>query len=121
MRPVADRLIELVVGHDAVDDADALGLGGRDLLAEQQQLGRLLARDVAVEQRRDHEREQTDVDLRRAEARALPRDDQVAGERQPERPGEHVTAGGADRRLAELAEQPEELREALVLTMLVEL
>ena len=37
---------------------------GRDLLAEQQQLVGLLARDVAVDQRHDHEREQPDVDLR---------------------------------------------------------
>ena len=87
-------------------------LGG-DLLAEQQQLVGLLAPDVAVDQRHDHEREHADVDLGRPEARALARDDQVAGERDPERAGEHVAVGGADRRLAELADQAEQLREAL--------
>ena len=54
-----------------------------------------------------------DVDLRRAEAGRVLGDDQVAGERQPERAGQHVAAGGADRRLAELAEQPEDAREPL--------
>ena len=56
-----------------------------DLLAQQQQLVRLLARDVAVDQRHDHEREHADVDLGRAERRALRGDDQVAGQREPER------------------------------------
>ncbi len=44
---------------------------------------------------------------------ALLRDDQVARQREAERPGQHVAVGGADRRLAELADQLEEPREPL--------
>ena len=88
-----------------VDDPDPLGLVRVDALAEQQQLVRLLAPDVAVDQRHDHEREHADVDLGRPERRALLRDDQVAREREPERAGEHVAVGRADRRLAELADR----------------
>ena len=60
-----------VGGHDAVDDPQPVRLVGVDALAEQQQLGHLLAADVAPDQHGDHEREQADVDLRRAERRAL--------------------------------------------------
>ena len=79
----------------------------RDLLAEQQQLVGLLARDVAVDQRHDHEREHADVDLRACRSARPPGEDQVARERDPERAGEHVAVGGADRRLAELADRAE--------------
>ena len=54
-----------------------------------------------------------------AEARALARDDQIAGERKPERPRQHVAVGGADGRLAELADEPEQAREARGAEMLV--
>ena len=47
-------------------------------------------------------------------------DDQVAGQREPERAGEHVAVGGAQRRLAELADQPEQAREALGPEVLVD-
>ena len=47
--PVGDRGVELVHGHDPVDQPQPLGLVRVDALAEQQQLGRLLARDVAVD------------------------------------------------------------------------
>ena len=46
-------------------------------------------------------------------------DDQIARERDPERAGEHVPARGADRRLAELADQLEQLDEALGAEVLV--
>ena len=72
-----------------------------------------LRADVAVDQRHDHEREDANIDLGRAEAHALARDDQVARQRQPERTGEHVPVGRAQRRLAELADQAEQAREAL--------
>ena len=100
-------------GHDPVDDPDPLRLVRVDLLAQQQQLVGLLAPDVAVDQRHDHEREDPDVDLGRAEARALLGDDQVAGQREAERAREHVAVGGAQRRLAELADQLEQAREAV--------
>ena len=99
----ATARVELVRRDDAVDDPHPPRLVRVDALAEQQQLAARLAPDVAREQRRDHEREQADVDLRRAERRALARDDEVAGQREPERAGEHVAAGRADHRLAELA------------------
>ena len=111
--PLAHTGVEFLGREHPVDDPDPLGLGGGDLLAEQQQLVGLLAWHVAVDQRHDHEREYADVDLGRAESRAFAGDDQVAGQREPERAGEHVPVGGADRRLAELAEQPEQAREAL--------
>ena len=75
--------------------------------------------DVAVDQRHDHEREGADVDLGRAELGALLGDDQVARERDAERAGQHVPVGGADRRLAELADQLEQPREALGAEVLV--
>ena len=112
-RPVGDRGVELLGRHDLVDDPDPLGLVRVDLLAQQQQLVGLLAPDVAVDQRHDHEREDPDVDLGRAEAGALLGDDQVARQREPERAGEHVAVGGAQRRLAELADQVEQAREAV--------
>ena len=107
----AHRGVEVGGHHDPVHDPDPLGLVRVDPLAEQQQLVRLLARHVAVDQRHDHERERAHVDLGRAEGRLLLGDDQVAGERDAERAGEHVAVGGADRGLAELADQPEQLRE----------
>ena len=112
-RPVGDRGVELLGRHDLVDDPDPLRLVRVDLLAQQQQLVGLLAPDVAVDQRHDHEREDPDVDLGRAEARALLGDDQVARQREPERAREHVAVGGADGRLAELADQVEQAREAV--------
>ena len=45
--------------------------------------------------------------------------DEVAGQREPERPGQHVAVGRADRRLAELADQLEQPREALDAEVLV--
>src|SRR3712207_7762079 len=57
----------------------------------------LFRSDVAVDERHDHEREHPDVDLGRAERRALRGDDQVARERDAERPGEHVPVGLDDR------------------------
>ena len=57
-----------------------------DPLAEQQQLVRLLARNVAVDQRHDHEREHADVDLGRAEGRALLRDDRSHASAMPNAP-----------------------------------
>ena len=72
-------------GDDPVDEPEALGLARVDALAEQQQLVRLLAADVAVDQRHDHEREDADVDLGRAEGRLLGGDHEVAGQREPER------------------------------------
>jgi hypothetical protein len=48
-----------------------------------------------------------------AEGRALAGDDQVAGEREPERAGEHVPVRRADRRLADLHDRPEQARKAL--------
>ena len=118
-RPVGDRGVELVVGHDPVDDPDPLRLVRADLLAQQQQLVGLLAPDVAVDQRHDHEREDADVDLRRPEAGALLGDDQVAREREAERAREHVPVGGAQRRLAELADQLEQPRERVGREVLV--
>ena len=91
-RPLGHRGVELAGRHDLVDDPDPLGLLGGDLLAEQEQLGRLLARDVAVDQRHDHEREGAHVDLGRPEAHPFAGDDQVARERDPERPGEQSAA-----------------------------
>jgi hypothetical protein len=82
-------------------------------LPEQQQLVRLLTRDVAIDQRHDHERERPHIDLRRAERRFLRCHDQIARERDPERPGEHVSVRGAHRRLTERADQLEQLDEAL--------
>jgi hypothetical protein len=55
--------------------------------------------------------EHADVDLGRAETCALAGDDQITGERESERPREHVTVGGTDRRLAELAQRPEHRHE----------
>ena len=98
-------------GDDPVDDARLARLLGAQPLAEQQHLRRLLPRHVAVDQRHDHEREQADVDLGRAEPGALLGDDQVARERDAERAGEHVPVRGDDRRLSELAERDEDLRE----------
>ena len=57
-----------------------------DALAQQQQLVGLLARDVAVDQRHDHEGEDADGDLGGAERRALAGDDEVAGQREPSAP-----------------------------------
>ena len=70
-----------------------------------------LRADVAGQQRRDHEREQADVELRRAERRALACDHEVAGEREAERAGEHVAARRADHGLAELRDELEQARE----------
>ena len=106
-RPLGHRGVELVVGHDLVDDPEALGLPRVDSLAEQQELVGLLARDVAVDERHDHERERADADLRRPEARALGGDDEVAGERDAERARQDVAAGLGERGLAELADQAE--------------
>ena len=105
--------------HDLVDDPDALGLVRVDALAEQQQLGRLLARDVAVDERHDHEREDADVDLGRPEGRLVRRDDQVARQRDAERARQAVPVGRADDRLAELADEREQPREALDADVLV--
>ena len=60
-----------------------------------------------------------DVDLRRPELGALLGDHQVVRERDAERAGQHVAVGGADRRLAELADQAEQLDEALGAEVLV--
>src|SRR5204862_8054465 len=72
-----------------------------------EQLVRLLAWHVAVDERHDHERKRADVDLGRAEGGALLGDYQVTGERDAQGSGEHVTVRGADHRLPELADQPE--------------
>ena len=95
-RPLGDRRVELLGGHDPVDDPRRERLLRAQALAQQQQLVGLLARDVAVDQRHDHERERAHVDLGRAERRLLGGDDQVARERDPERAREHVPARGAD-------------------------
>ncbi len=101
-------------GHDdVVDDAGLTRLFRVPALTEQQQLVGVLARHVSVDQRHDHERERADVDLRRAERGLLGGDDQIARQRNPERAGQHVPAGRADRRLAELADQLEQRDEAL--------
>ena len=47
------------------------------------------------------------------------RDDQVAGERDPQRARQHVAVGRAERRLAELADQPEQRREPVGAEVLV--
>ena len=64
----------------------------RPALAEQQQLVGLLARNVAVDEGHDHEREGADVDLGRAERGRVGGHDQVARKRDAESSGEHVTA-----------------------------
>ena len=71
--PLADGRVELVVRDDAVDDPHPPRLVRVDALAEQQHLAARLRADVACQQRRHHERKQADVDLRRAERRALAR------------------------------------------------
>ena len=63
-------------------------------LAEQQHLVRLLARDISIDQRHDHEREQPDVDLGRAEPCAPPWRRSGRGEGDPEGVREHVAVGG---------------------------
>ena len=98
-------------GDDLVDDAGLARLLGREPVAEQQHLRRLLARDVPVDQRHDHEREEADVDLGRAEPRGVLGDDQVAGEGDAERAGQDVAGRGDDRGLAQLAELDEDLGE----------
>src|SRR5438105_3873197 len=80
-------------------------LGG-DLPAQESQSDGLLERLVRVDQPHAHERQQRDVDLGGPEPHPLPRDDQVTRERDAQRPRQHVAVGGADRRLAELADQP---------------
>jgi hypothetical protein len=73
----------LLVGHDPIDETDALGLGGGDDPAGVDQLARLAEPDEARQtvgsagRRDDAER-----DLRLAELRALTGDAQVAGDRQ---------------------------------------
>ena len=47
------------------------------------------------------------------------RDDEVARQRETQRAGQHVTVGGADRRLAELADDAEQAREAISAEVLV--
>ena len=64
-------------------------------------------------EREDHEREDADVDLGRAEGRRLAGHDEVAGQRQPERPGQAVAVDRADHGLAQLADEREQPREAL--------
>ena len=59
------------------------------------------------------------VDLRRPERRFLRGDDQIAGERDPERAREHVPVGGAHRRLSQRGDQPEQRDEALRAEVLV--
>src|SRR5256886_5396487 len=49
-RPLAERRVELRPGHDLVHEPDALGLGGRDVVADDEQLLRLLRADKAREQ-----------------------------------------------------------------------
>jgi alkylation response protein AidB-like acyl-CoA dehydrogenase len=65
-------------------------------------------------------REHADVDLRRAEARGLLGDHEVAGEREPERAREHVAVGGADHRFTQFPEGTEHAREAVGAPMLVD-
>src|SRR4051794_40900859 len=113
LRPVAHSRVELTGRDDAVDDPQPLGLVRVDPLPEQQQLGRLLARDVAVDERHDHEREHADVDLRGPEGRPVGGDDQVTGERQAQGAGEAVAVGRADHRLAQRADRAEQAREPL--------
>ena len=109
--PLGDRGVELARRHDLVGEPVLDRLLGAQPLAQQHHLVDLLARDVAVDDRHDHVGEGADVDLRRAEGRALFGDQQVAGEGQAHPPRQHVTVGGAERGLAEPRHQPEELEE----------
>ena len=111
LRPLGDRGVELLAGHDLVDDPGLARLFGGQPIAQQEHLRRLLARDVPVDQRHDHEREEPDVDLGRAEPGGVLGDDEVASEGDAERAGEDVAGRGDDRRLAQLAELDEDLRE----------
>src|SRR5256714_1327293 len=82
-RPLAERLIELRPGHDLVHEPDALGLGGRDVVAEEEQLLRLLRADQASEQvRAAGVGRDAAADEHRDESRLLGHDHQVAGERE---------------------------------------
>ena len=57
LRPVGDRDVEVLDGDDPVDDPRGERLLRAPPLPEQQQLVRLLARNIAIDQRHDHERE----------------------------------------------------------------
>src|SRR5206468_2867322 len=63
------------------------------------ELGRLLAREVPEDERRDHEGEQPELDLGRPELRVLRGDDDVAAEREAESASERVAVEARDERL----------------------
>ena len=111
--PFGHRGVELLGRDDLVDDPGLARLLGASSARPAAASRRLLARDVAVDQRHDHEREEADVDLGRAEAGGVLGDDQVARERDAQRAGEDVAVGRDDRRLAELADRLEDLDERL--------
>ncbi|KKN26334.1 hypothetical protein LCGC14_0875850 [marine sediment metagenome] len=110
-RPVTNGAGKLVRRNDLVDQPVLDRLLSAQPLAEQHHLIDSLARHVAVDDRHDHEGKRAHVDLGRAEGRALLRDHQVAAQAQPHAARQHVAVGGAQRGLAQVDHQLEEVNE----------
>ena len=112
--------VELLGWHHAVDDAQRLQLRRRPSVAEHLHLEQHLARDVPRQDGLDHHRPDADVDLGRAETRAVDRDEKIAGARQAQAAGEGMAVDPADDRLAELRHEDEEVDEQVAAAVALE-
>ena len=100
-RPRARHVVQLVVGHDAVDEADLVGLVGGDRVAGEVELQRPRRPDEPRQALRAAEAgDDAEVDLGLAEARRLRGDPHVAAHRQlaAAAVGHRVDRGDRDRR-----------------------
>src|SRR5579883_782064 len=76
---LGDGVVERRRRHDALDEAPALGLGGADRLAGEEEPPRPAPADEPRQQRRLDDRGNADPDFRHAEDRAVAGDAQIAG------------------------------------------
>ena len=100
--------LELVVGHDAIDQAELVGALRGDVLAEQQQLERDLLAHHVRSVSRDGRGGQARLQLGIAEAGALRGDHEVAAERQAAAGAERIAVHGGDDRLVDARQQVEQ-------------
>jgi hypothetical protein len=107
---------QLVVGSDAVGEADPQRLVGVDHAAGEHQLGRDPGADDARQQEGDADvaPRQPDADERDVEFRARRTDADVAGERQRQAAARGGAVDGADDRLGEVAQRERQARDVLL-------